>query len=235
MSMHHDHNSGHTPHEAKPKHESEHSHASKHHGHKAGAADSTIEEGLQAIYGDDRSDLHTVERDGSRLTRILTRVVLALALTAVLAFGGFFLYSTFFDQGASKQPLVMSIEAPAEVKSGERIQVIVNYANPSRTPLASLELDVNLPPAFVLSMAQPGPTNPDELIWTIGSLGSHSDGQIILEGLWLSGVPATTNVQALAAYRPGNFNSNFSDIATATVTTLSSVLTLELEGPESGS
>jgi uncharacterized repeat protein (TIGR01451 family) len=234
MPMHHDHIPGHTPHDPKAKHEPEHPHASKHHGKKSGSEDVAIEEGLQAIYGDDRSDLHVVERDGSRLTRILTRVVLALALIAVLAFGGFFLYTTFFDQGTANKPLVMSIEAPAEVKSGEKTQIVINYSNPSGTPLASLELDINLPSSFVLATAQPQPTDTEELIWTIGSLGSHSDGQIILEGVWLSSVPATTNVQALAAYRPGNFNSNFSDIATATVTTLSSVLTLELEGPETG-
>lgn len=232
MPMHHDHIPGHAPHERGSKHESTHAHASQHHGKKKQADDTTIEEGLQAIYGDDRSDLHVVERDGSRLTRILTRIVLLLAIAAVLAFGGFFLYTTFFEQTTSNKSLDMSIEVPAEVKSGEEVQIIVNYANPSRIPLATLELDVNLPSAFDLQMAQPQPTDEDELIWNIGSLGSHSDGQIILEGVWLSGVPATTNVQALAAYRPGNFNSNFSDIATATVTTLSSVMTLELEGPE---
>ncbi len=222
MPKHHDHTPGHTP------------HAAKHHGQKAGAEDSAIQDGLQAIYGDDRSDLHVVERDGSGLSRLLTRIVLGLALFAVLAFGGFFLYTTFFDQNTSKQALVLSIEAPPEVKSGEQTQIIINYSNPSGIPLAALELDINLPASFALSMAQPEPTTPEELIWIIGSLGSHSDGQIILDGVWLSGVPSTTTVQALAAYRPGNFNSNFSDIATATVTTLSSVLTLELTGPEIG-
>jgi len=239
--MHHDHIPGHTPHDPAHDHPGKNGIKAEHvkrHTKKSDAqdaADATIEEGLQAIYGDDRSDLHKVERDGSRLTRMLTRLVLGLALLAILAFGGFFLYITFFDQNTAKQPLVMSIEAPAEVKSGEQVQILVNYSNPSRTPLASLELDINLPSSFVLSMAQPQPTNADDLIWNIGSLGSHSDGQIVLEGVWLSSVPATTSVQALAAYRPGNFNSNFSDIATATVTTLSSVLTLELEGPETAS
>ncbi|MEK7183540.1 MAG: hypothetical protein AAB776_02805 [Patescibacteria group bacterium] len=235
MPMHHDHIPGHTPHEPVHDHNGKEGVKAEHakrHTKTSDEQDATIEEGLQAIYGDDRSDLHKVERDSSRLTRMLTRLVLGLALLAILAFGGFFIYTSFFDQNTAKQPLVMSIEAPAEVKSGEQVQIIVNYSNPSGTPLAALELDINLPSSFVLSMAQPQPTNADDLIWNIGSLGSHSDGQLVLEGVWLSSVPATTSVQALAAYRPGNFNSNFSDIATATVTTLSSVLTLELEGPE---
>ena len=193
-----------------------------------------IDQGLQAIYGDDRSDLHTMERDTSRLTRLLVRAVLVLAVLAVLAFGSFFIYTKFFAPGTDNRPLVMTIDVPPEVKSGERIQLSVDYANPSNVPLASLELDVNLPASFQLVSAQPQATNVDELVWTLGSLGSHSDGRIVLEGIWTSSVPSTTNVQVLARYRPANFNADFSDIATATVTTLGSVLTLDLTGPESG-
>lgn len=194
--------------------------------------DEVIENGLQAIYGDDRSDLKTVSRDSSRLTRILTRLVLLLALLTILSFGGFYIYTTYFATQVATEPLVMTVEAPAEAKSGEAVKIVVHYSNPTRTPLASLELDLNLPPAFALSTALPAPTNADELVWTLGSLGPKSDGQIVLEGVWLSAVPATTGIQALATYRPGNFNSNFSDIATASVATLSSVLSLELAGPE---
>lgn len=194
--------------------------------------DENIEKGLQAIFGDDRSDLHVVHRDGSRLTRFLTRLVLGLALIAILAFGGFFVYTNFFASNAKTKPLIMSVEAPASLRSGDQISVVVKYSNPSRIPLAALEIDVNLPPGFVLSTAQPIPTNEQELIWQIGSLGAHSDGQITLQGLWISAVPSAGNIQTLASYRPSNFNSNFSDIATTVVTTLGSVLTLDVTGPE---
>ncbi|MFZ2681624.1 MAG: hypothetical protein WAZ14_00810 [Patescibacteria group bacterium] len=224
-----------------PKH---HSHAPEHPHHKPVKAHhefgvkltaeeaKTIDDGLQAIYGDDRSDLHVMKRDGSGFTRFLTRLVLALALLSILAFGGFFIYTTFFAEQTKAKPLTLEIIVPPEVKSGDHVQIAVNYSNPSRTPLASLELDINLPSAFVLSSAMPQPTNSDEFIWTLGSLSPHSDGQLILDGIWLSDVPAATKIQVLAAYRPGNFNSIFSDISTAEVTTLSSTLTLELAGPE---
>lgn len=229
--MHHDHIPGHAPHkhDDAPKTKRRHKHVVT-----APEEDDIVEAGLQAIYGDDRADLHVVERDGSRLTRLLMRLVLFLAITAILAFGGLFVYSNYFAGSTSNKSLAINIEAPQEVKSGEPVRLVVHYSNPARIPLASLELDVNLPPAFELTTSQPEPTNADDLLWTIGSLGPHSDGQIVLEGVWLSSVPTTTNVQALAAYRPANFNSNFSDIATATITTLSSVLSLEMTGPETG-
>ncbi len=230
----HRHHEDHVSRDHQAKRVPEHGHASRHHGKHSLANDRVITDGLQAIYGDDVSDLQIVKRDGSRLTQLLTRIVVSLALLAMVAFGGFFVYVNVFDNSGSKMPLVMSIEAPLEAKSGEAMRIVVNYANPTGTPLAALELDINLPSSFALVVAQPVPTDAEAMLWNIGSLGSHSDGQIILEGVWLSAVPATTTIQALAAYRPGNFNSNFSEIATSTVTTLSSVISLELTGPEAG-
>lgn len=218
-------------------------HHSPPHGHKKTGAharsksglsaeeDESIKDGLQAIYGDDRSDLHVVERDKSHLTRFLTRLVLSLALLTVLVFAGAFVYTQYFSGQGTNKPLTLEVEAPVEVKSGERVEVVVNYSNPGRIPLASLEIDVNLPPAFVLLESLPEPMDEEQLIWKVGSLGSHSDGQIVMTGVWLGSVPATTNIQALADYRPGNFNSTFSEIATASVTTLSSTLTANLTGP----
>jgi uncharacterized repeat protein (TIGR01451 family) len=191
-----------------------------------------IDAGLKVIYGNDQSDLHTFKRDSSRLTRFLTKLVVGLSISAILAFGGYFIYANFFSQSRSHKPLEITITVPSEVKSGERTQLVIAYANPTNTPLASLELDINLPPTFVLKGLQPEPTQAEDLIWTLGSLGARSDGKITLEGVWLSPVPSTTNIQVLAAYRPGNFNSQFSDIATASVNTLASTLVLEVKGPE---
>lgn len=219
-----------------PHSEHEHDHAHQehsHHHHDDETPDhGDIDEGLQVIYGTDRSDLHTVRRDGSRITRFLTRLVISLAAVAILAFGSFFVYANFFAGQRSHKPLAITINVPPEIKSGERTKIVINYANPTNTPLAALELDVNLPPAFAVSGIQPEPTDAKELVWTIGSLGAHSDGQLTIDGVWFSAVPSTTNIQVLAAYKPGNFNSNFSDIATAAVNTLASTLTVEVTGPE---
>lgn len=227
MNMPHDHIPGHAPHSEKKGHK-------RHRDEPTAEEEKGIDEGLQVIYGDDRSDLHTVHRDTSRVTRILVRLVVALAIMAVIAFSSFFIYNQFFAPGSDNRPLVMNIEVPPEVKSGDKVQMSVSYSNPSNVPLASLELDINLPSSFELVGAQPQPTDPEELVWNIGSLGTHSDGRITLEGVWTSHVPSATNVQVLARYKPANFNADFSDIVTETVTTLSSVLTLEMSGPETG-
>ncbi len=191
-----------------------------------------IDEGLQAIYGDDRSDIQKVERASRSLTKILTKLVLFLAVVAIASYTGFFIFSTFLSVPRENKPLIMSIEAPQDIKSGERTTVIITYQNPRQVPLAALELDVNMPTAFDLVAADPAPTDSQDMIWTIGSFGAQSDGKIVLEGIWQAAVPSTTNIQVLAHYRPANFNADFSDIANFEVTTLGSTLVALVEGPE---
>lgn len=190
-----------------------------------------IAEGLAAIYGEERGDLSKLERGGSRLTRMLVRVVALLTVLALASFGGFFAYTKYFSASGTP-PLTLSVDALAEVTSGTAQRVVVRYGNAGRVPLASLTIDLNVPPAFHVTTMTPEPTDGEEYLWTIGTLPEKSDGEIVLEGTWFAEAPSTTTVQALATYRPANFNADFDQAATASVTTTGSALALVLTGPE---
>lgn len=191
-----------------------------------------MDEGLAAIYGDERDDLTTVERAGSPVTRWLMRAVITLASLAVLSYLGYFVYLTFFSPAPS-DPLRVSIDAPEEIVSGAVTTITVHYANEGRVPLAKLSLDCNLPDAFRVTSMLPEPTDTEELIWNIGSLPQKTDGTITFEGTWIADVPSSTTLQALATYRPANFNADFDAVASQSVSTLSSSLVVAGEGPES--
>lgn len=191
-----------------------------------------MDEGLAAIYGDERDDLTTVERAGSPVTRWLMRAVITLASLAVLSYLGYFVYLTFFSPAPS-DPLRVSIDAPEEIVSGAVTTITVHYANEGRVPLAKLSLDCNLPDAFRVTSMLPEPTDTEELIWNIGSLPQKTDGTITFEGTWIADVPSSTTLQALATYRPANFNADFDAVASQSMSTLSSTLVVAGEGPES--
>ncbi|MDO8631199.1 MAG: hypothetical protein Q7R41_11965 [Phycisphaerales bacterium] len=190
-----------------------------------------MDEGLAAIYGEERDDLGVMERAGSPLTRWLTRAVIALAVTAVVAYLAYFLYAQFFARTAS-DPLTLVIEAPGEIVSGTVTTVTVRYRNDGRVPLARLSIDCNLPEAFRVTSMTPEPTDTDELVWNVGNLSEKSEGTITLTGMWIAGVPSATNIQALATYRPANFNADFDDVASHAVNTLYSAFTVAGEGPD---
>lgn len=191
-----------------------------------------IDEGLAAIYGEERDDLSTMERAGSPVTRWLMRAVIALAVVAVVSYLGYFVFTKFFAQTAA-DPLTMTIDAPSEMVSGTVTTVSVHYKNDGRVPLARLSIDCNMPAAFQVTSMSPEPTDMDELVWNVGSLPQRGEGTIVFAGTWIADVPSSTSVQALATYRPANFSADFDDVASQTVTTLSSVLTVAGEGPDS--
>ncbi len=193
-----------------------------------------VDEGLRSIYGETPKDLHVVERGVSPLTYWLSRIVVGLCIFAVFLGAGIFIMSKGYFGNKNSAPLEMSVTVPEGVRSGDTVTIEVPYQNTESVPIASLEIDVNVPASFKITSLSPAPTNEAELIFTIGSLGSHSDGKIALTGVWIAEAPSSTNVQAIASYRPGNFNSIFSSIATGSVNTKESVLKETVTGPDSG-
>jgi hypothetical protein len=196
-------------------------------------AEGEIEEGLRVIYGEKPQDLHVVDRGVSPLTYYLVRTIIGLGVVALMVGAGLFVMSKGFLGSHDGSALELSVAVPPDVRSGEETTIEIPYSNTEGVPIAALDIDVNVPSGFLITSTSPTPTNTDELIFTIGSLGPHSDGKITLQGLWIAPVTSTNNIQAIASYRPGNFNSIFSAIATGSITTKSSVLTETITGPDS--
>lgn len=190
-----------------------------------------MDEGLRAVYGHEPDDLHVVTNGGSKLTFYLTRVVAVLALAAVLVLGGFYLSSNGVLFNHTFAPLVLAVKVPETLKSGESTIITIPYENPENIPIASLEINVNLPPGFQVTKSTPEPTDAAEMIYKLGSVVPNGKGEIKIEGIWLTSTPSTSGVQAIASYKPANFDSDFSQIASATVKTTESVLVVKMEGP----
>lgn len=196
--------------------------------------DEEIKAELRAIYaGHDGEipDMTRLEtRHGSRVTRFLVRLILALGVLSVIAWAGFFVWSRG-GIGPSR-PLETDADSPEEVRSGEEAFYTFRYENGGNAPIASLEAKLTLPSDFTLTSANPPPTDAETLTWTLGSLSRGSDGAITLGGVFRSEVPSSQAIQALFTYRPGNFSSDFQDIETMKVDIKDSILDATLSGPE---
>lgn len=193
-----------------------------------------MDEGLQAIYGDNTMDFGKLDKKQNRLTTILLSAIIILGVIATTMWAGFFVYTKFFEPTRDKE-FTLEIVMEETLISGQKTQIEVVYANPTNVPIASLELDLNLPASFRTYSFNQDPTDLDNLVWELGSLSGMSDGKIIVDGVWIAQAPSETPVQAYATYKPGNFNSNFEEIAVTYVTTLESTLKTTVEGPEEGS
>lgn len=183
-----------------------------------------IEDGLKAIYGEENADFSKIERPQGWLTKLLLWAVGSLTVIALLAWGGIYFYSRYMTT-QDETAFALSIDGLDTVKSGEQVSFEIVYKNPTKVPIASLQIEARLPNGFHIEKATPPPIDLAHPSWDIGYMSAGSDGKITLEGTWVVTVPSSAPLQAFATFRPGNFNSDFQEVATKTVSTTESVLT----------
>lgn len=191
-----------------------------------------IEKGLRAIYKGDAKDLSVVTKEQGGLTRLLGKLIGVLLVLFLAGAGGLIAWNWWGNASATGDAVEVVIHIPEVVKSGEEVTVEIDYKNPRSIALAQLSLDVNIPRGFEVSAFSPAPTNEEQLVWNVGTLGQHSDGKITLTGHWYANVPEDDRVQVVTTYRPANFNADFSTIASADVPVHESTLAVTLTGPE---
>ncbi len=190
-----------------------------------------IQEGLEAIYGEEKMDFTKLERSESRITNILLSIVIALAVVAAVAWAGFFVYVKFFS-GQNTEKFTIEIEMEENLKSGDETSIKIHYSNPTNVQIASLQLDIRLPKSFQITGMNPLPDNFDEFIWQVGTMPAGSDEIIEINGIWIAEVPSSIPVQVFANYRPSNFNSDFQEIETLYISTTESVIITKIKAPD---
>ncbi len=195
--------------------------------------DAEISESLHAIYGEAREDLQTVAQAPDRITRFLLRTIMVLLVMCVGAIVGYFVYQKWFAGDRDAKPLTMSFVLPEDIQSGSVTTIALEYANQTGSPLTGVTIDINVPAGFLLTMSEPIVTDEEDLSWDLGTISGRSDGKIIMTGVWIADVPSTTGVQAIATYKPANFNAQFHDIVTKTVSTTTSTTAITIDAPSS--
>lgn len=207
----------------------------KHHHKKT--EEELMKEGLEAIYGHEKhkddSVSTIVKAPKNRLTRILLWTIFSLIGVAVIVVTSFLIY-TRIERSSGVEPLVLTIEGPETAVSGAPIAIEVRYKNPKNIPIANLEIDLNLPKGFLIETALPEPTNAEDFVYQIGSIGSYSDGVITLTGTWVADLDSELPLQAFASYRPANFNSEFQTIEKKIIKTTDTLVSTTVTGPSEG-
>jgi uncharacterized repeat protein (TIGR01451 family) len=190
-----------------------------------------MQDELKAIYEQDGNmpNLTKLERrQVSPLTRFLGIAVGVLSVLAVVAWGGFFVWTRGWF--ASSRPLNVSLEGPEHAAAGQVAFFTARYENTGSVPIASIDMSLNLPLGFEVLTTDPAPT--EGTTWKLNSLSGGSDGSIVISGIFHSEVPSSETLQAFFTYRPGNYSTDFQEIATKLTNIDDSVIHVAVTGPE---
>lgn len=192
-----------------------------------------LEEELSEIYS--VSDDEPIDRDMTRLERargttmrkLLVGMIVFFGALAAVAWAGFFFFSPMNDKFTGEDVLV-TIEGPGEVTSGEEVEYVVKYENEEGVALGTSTLEVRVPKTFTITGMEPAAENGT---WQVGSIGPKKEGEVRIKGVFLAKTGSELDMQAILTYRPADFNSEFQRVTTRTLLVGDSVMTAALEGP----
>lgn len=153
-----------------------------------------------------------------------------LAILAVAAWASFLVFKPY--AASSSGDVTVTIDAPTTTTLGEEFTYRIVVTNADRVPLATASLEVRLPEEFAVTTAEPTPDDARGFRWTIGTIRPEEIRSFTVRGRLYSAPRSSARIEAVAVYRPANFNSDFQTIANATTTFGASPVELTLAGPD---
>jgi len=129
--------------------------------------------------------------------------------------------------------LILDLQAPQEIDSGETMKIIVTYQNTGKARLVDLNLDLFYPDNFIFELASPHkPQNSENSFWRLPSLLPQTSSKLEITGQVLGRRGDLNQIKAVLVYKPTNFHSTFKTEAQAEFTIKNSHLALELQAPD---
>lgn len=158
-------------------------------------------------------------------------IIFLIIILAFLTFVSWLGFTIFSGTGGNSKGLKVTLEAPKEIASGAEIVYTIKYENKEKTPLQKIELSVHYPQGFVFTNASPMPENDYHTTWQLDALEQGGQGEIQIRGRLVGEMDEEKIMTATMAYWPDNFNSQFQVDETVRTKITSSVISLNIEGP----
>lgn len=196
--------------------------------------DRFVQRGLKDIYSNKDGSLpdisHLDVKRGGKWKVYLSSII----FIGLILFGIFFLASSLFrdGSGAGNKSIDLVFESQQSVASGDEVIYILKYENKDKVPLNDVEFILAYPEGFAFISASPEASNEFNTAWQVGRLERGESGQIEIRGKLIGEVGSVKSIKATASYSPENFSSSFKEAINFNSKITSSILQLDVTGPE---
>jgi hypothetical protein len=166
-----------------------------------------VDNNLSVIYSDKKGELVDVSKvkKKKRLALIVFfKNIFVLTIVASALYGAYYFY---FEKPAGADSLVLEINAPERVSSGEPMAYDISYNNTSGLILSDVRLEVILPNSFVITESVPPASGINS--WSLGTLNPGDSGRLSISGYLVAPVDSANVIVARLNYTPSNFSSEF--------------------------
>lgn len=196
--------------------------------------DLAVQKGLMNIYSNKDGSLpdisHLDVRRRSRIKLFIVSFITLGVLISAIAWLGYLLFNP--DGQFSNESVELTIESQQSIASGDGVIYQIKYKNIEKVTLNDIQIIIRYPDGFIFDSSKPEANNNFNTAWDIGSLEREQSGLIEIRGRLIGEVGSLNVINATISYRPENFSSSFKESQSFSSQITSSILELELEGPE---
>ncbi len=160
----------------------------------------------------------------------LTASLLILGALSAISWLGFIIFNP--NSQFNDKSIKLDLQGQQSIASGDEVTYALQYKNIEKVNLKNLEIIFRYPAGFEFSSAEPKPTNSFNTAWQIGDLPKNGSGKIEIKGRIIGAVGSLKTIDATASFQPENFSSQFKETASFSSQITSSIIEIELDGPE---
>ncbi len=128
--------------------------------------------------------------------------------------------------------IVVAIEAPRQLSSGEEVTYRISYVNIDRVSVNDGQLTLRYPGGFSFLRATPRPVNQYQNTWELPRLEPGARGEILLTAKVVGKVGSVMTLAGTVTYQPANFSSSFKSEFLQSSQITASIVTLDLSAPD---
>ena len=199
-------------------------------------ADVEMQRKLTEVYTDgdgEIPDLTKLERsDRPAWKSILYTLIGVFAVLLVVAALGFWFFSRWDTDNFTNERITLKINTPITIISGQENVYTVALTNKEKVNIYNLELELFYPDNFQFIEAAPQATGDKNNKWSFSVLKIGETQNIELKGKMIAALNSTQTFRGLLNFKPANLNANFKQETVVDAIISSSVLNLDVSGPE---
>ncbi|MEK7167809.1 MAG: hypothetical protein AAB791_02285, partial [Patescibacteria group bacterium] len=176
--------------------------------------DKEMQRNLTQVYTDGDGhipDLTKLEKNTKPVwKRVLYWLIGILAVLLVVGVSGFWFFLSWENNKSfTNESVMMRIEPPITIVSGQEATYTVKITNNEKVNLYNLNIQLFYPDNFTVISASPQPGSGQKNIWDISILKVGETQTIELKGKLLAPLNSVSALKGLMTFKPANLNADF--------------------------
>ncbi|NCN07446.1 hypothetical protein GW933_02010 [Candidatus Falkowbacteria bacterium] len=200
------------------------------------ASDVEIQRKLTEVYTDKDGaipDLTKLEKNERPLWKtILYSLIGVFSVFLIVALAGFFVFSKLETNNFTNEKISLKIDTPITIVSGQEGLYTITITNKEKVNLYNLDLELFYPDNFEYVDSLPKASGDKNNKWNFSVLNIGESKTIELKGKTIAALNSTQTFRGVLNFKPANLNANFKQETIVDVIVSSSVLSLDIEGPD---